>query len=309
VFNFPDRNVRFTPIRRLELNMKRLALTALALASTALSGAAFADDYDNNQGSYRSGYQYNDSYDNRYDNSNGVRYENARVLSVDPVIDQNHSRARRECWVVSSRNNRYDNRYYNNNYRNRRSGNNSNAVLGGIVGAAIGNRVGDRGNRGASTAVGAVLGYAIASNIQNDRGNHYRYSDNRYESRNDRYGNGYYTEPNGQLRCRMVNDDQYGYGYQNNRYDNSRDYRYGRDRYVNERYQDRYDHDRYDNRYDDARVTGYRVTFEYHGQTYTTVTDYHPGSNIRVRVNVEADGDNGMGYDDSDYRDGRYSRY
>jgi len=26
-------------------------------------------------------------------------------------------------------------------------------------------------------------------------------------------------------------------------------------------------------------------------------------------VNVEADGDNGMGYDDSDYRDGRYSRY
>ncbi len=291
--------------------MKRLALTALALASTALSGAAFADDYYNNQGSNRSGYQYNDSYGNGngYDNSKGVRYENARVLSVDPVIDQNHSQARRECWVVSSRNSRYDNRYYNNNYRNRRSDNNSNAVLGGIVGAAIGNRVGDRDNRRASTAVGAVLGYAIASNIQNDRGNNYRYSDNRYDSRNDRYGNGYYTEPNGQLRCRMVNDDQYGYGYQNNRYDNSRDYRYGRDRFVSERYQDRYNHDRYDNRYDDARVTGYRVTFEYHGRTYTTVTDYHPGSNIRVRVNVEADGNNEVGYGDRDYRDDRYSRY
>lgn len=286
--------------------MKHLVLTALALATTALSGAAFADDYDNNQGSYRTGSQYNDSYG--YDNNNGVRYENARVLSVDPVIDQNHSQARRECWVVSSRNNRYDNRYYNSNYRSR-SGNNSNAVLGGIVGAVIGNRVGDRDNRGTSTAVGAVLGYAIASNIQSDRGNHYRYSGNRYDSRNDRYGNGYYTEPNGQLRCRMVNDDQYGYGYQNNRYDNSRDYRYGRDRYVNERYQDRYDHDRYDNRYDDARVTGYRVTFEYHGRTYTTVTDYHPGSNIRVRVNVEADGNNEVGYGDRDYRDDRYSRY
>lgn len=294
--------------------MKRLALTALALASTALSGAAFADDYYNNQGSYRSGYEYNDSYGSNYGNSNGVRYDTARVLSVDPIIDQNYSQARRECWVVSSRNNRYDNRYYNNNYRNRRSGlgGNTNAVLGGIVGAAIGNHVGDGDGRRAATAAGAILGYAIARDIQNDRGNNYRYSGNRYDYRNDSYGNGYYTEPNGHLRCRMVNDDQYGYGYQNNRYDNSRDYRYGRDRYVNERYQDRYDHDRYDNRYDDARVTGYRVTFEYHGQTYTTVTDYHPGNNIRVRVNVEADGENQIGYrerDDRGYGDSRYGRY
>ncbi len=285
--------------------MKRLALSALALASTALSGAAFADDYYNNQGSYRSGYEYSDNYGN----NNGVRYDNARVLSVDPIIDQNYSQARRECWVVSSRNSRYDNRYYNNNYRNRRSGSNTNAVLGGIVGAAIGNRVGDGDGRRAATAAGAILGYAIARDIQNDRGDNYRYSDNRYDYRNDRYSNGYYTEPNGQLRCRMVNDDQYGYGYQDNRYDNSRDHRYGRDRYVNERYQDRYDHDRYDNRYEDARVTGYRVTFEYHGQTYTTVTDYHPGSNIRVRVNVEADGDNQVGYRDRDYGDNRYARY
>ncbi|MEO6172222.1 MAG: hypothetical protein ABIP02_03810, partial [Arenimonas sp.] len=139
----------------------------------------------------------------------------------------------------------------------------------------------------------------------NDRYSDNRYSDNRYDSRNDSYGNGYYTEPNGQLRCRMVNDEQYGYGYQNNRYQNNSDYRYGRDRYVNERYQDRYNHDRNDNRYEDARVTGYRVTFEYHGQTYTTVTDYHPGNNIRVRVNVMADG-NEIGYND---RDNRYSRY
>ncbi|MGH8108887.1 MAG: glycine zipper 2TM domain-containing protein [Arenimonas sp.] len=289
--------------------MKRLALTALALASTALSGAAFADDYYNDQGSYRSGYEYNGNYgDNNYGNSGGVRYDSARVLSVDPVIDQNYSQARRECWTVSSRNNRYDNRYYTNNYRNRRSGNNTGAVLGGIVGAAIGNQVGDGDGRRAATVAGAVLGYAIARDVQNNRGDNYRYSGNRYDSRSDQYGNGYYTEPNGQLRCRMVNDDQYGYGYQNNRYDNSSDYRYGRDRYVNERYQDRYNHERYDNRYDNARVTGYRVTFEYHGQVYTTVTDYHPGNNIRVRINVEADG-NEIGYGDRDYRDDRYARY
>lgn len=288
--------------------MKRLALTALALASTALSGAAFADDYYNNQGSYRSGVGYNNSYSN----NDGARYDNARVLSVDPIIDQNYSQARRECWTVSSRsnsryNNRSNNNYgYNNNYRNQNGiGNNAGAVLGGIVGAAIGNQVGNGDGRRAATAVGAVLGYAIARDNQNYRGDN-RYSNNRYDSRNDSYGNGYYTEPSGQLRCRMVNDDQYGYGYQNNRYDNSRDYRYGRDRYVNERYQDRYNHERNDNRYDDARVTGYRVTFEYHGQTYATITDYHPGSNIRVRVNVQADGNNEVGYNDSNHR---YSRY
>ncbi|MGH8049257.1 MAG: glycine zipper 2TM domain-containing protein [Arenimonas sp.] len=285
--------------------MKRLALTALALASTALSGAAFADDYysNYNQGT-RSGYQYNNGYE-----SNGARYDSARVISVDPIIDQYYSQSRRECWVASSRNSRYGNRYsnnYNRRYNNNGIGNNTHAVLGGVLGAAIGNHVGSGDGRRAATAVGAVLGYAIARDAQNNRGDNYRYSNNAYDSRNDSYGNGYYTEPNGQLRCRMVNDDNYGYGYQNNRYDNSRDHRYGRDHYVNERYQDRYDHDRYDNRYDDARVTGYRVTFEYHGQTYTTTTDYHPGSNIRVRVNVEADGSRQVGYNS---RDNGYSRY
>lgn len=311
MFNFHRRSVHLTPIRRLEWNMKRLALTALALASTALSGAAFADDYYN-QGNYRSSdYGYNDTYGN----STAVRYDTARVLSVDPIIDGAYSQPRRECWTVSSRNNRYgsNSRYsnrYDNNYRylNNGIGNNTNAVLGGVLGAAIGNRIGDGDGRRAATAVGAVLGYAIARDVQNNRGYNDRYSNNRYDSRSDRYGNAYYTEPNGQLRCRMVNDNQYGYGYQNNRYDNSRDNRYGRERYINDRYQDRYDHDRYDNLYDDARVTGYRVSFDYHGQTFTTVTDYHPGSNIRVRVNVTADGANEVGYNDRDV-DTRYPRY
>ncbi len=306
--------------------MKRLALTALALASTALSGAAFADDYYN-QGN-RSGYEYNNAYGN-----NGARYDNARVISVDPIIDQYTSQSRRECWVVSSRNNnRYGNRYnhnrYSNNYDhsynndrysngryNNGIGNNTGAVLGGVIGAALGNQVGDGDGRRAATAVGAVLGYAIARDAQNNRSGSNRYSNNgysdnsynnNYDYRNDRQSNGYYTEPNGQLRCRMVNDDNYAYGYQNNRYQNNSDYRYGRDQYVNQRYQDRYDHDRNDNRYENARVTGYRVSFEYHGQTYSTVTDYHPGSHIRVRVSVEADGNNQVGYND---RNSRYSRY
>jgi len=64
----------------------------------------------------------------------------------------------------------------------------------------------------------------------------------------------------------------------------------------------RYDYDRYDayerrsrpvtrceTRYraeDEERIDGYRVTYRYRGQTYTTRTDYDPGDRIRVRVNV-----------------------
>ncbi|MEH6579540.1 MAG: glycine zipper 2TM domain-containing protein [Amphritea sp.] len=34
------------------------------------------------------------------------------------------------------------------------------------------------------------------------------------------------------------------------------------------------------------RVTGYNVTYRYHGRTYHTRTNNHPGKKIRVRVNI-----------------------
>ncbi len=37
----------------------------------------------------------------------------------------------------------------------------------------------------------------------------------------------------------------------------------------------------------EERIDGYRVTYRYRGQTYTTRTDYNPGDRIRVRVEVE----------------------
>ena len=40
----------------------------------------------------------------------------------------------------------------------------------------------------------------------------------------------------------------------------------------------------------DERVVGYRVGYEYAGRQYETVTDYHPGSEIRVRVDVSPAG-------------------
>lgn len=38
----------------------------------------------------------------------------------------------------------------------------------------------------------------------------------------------------------------------------------------------------------DERVNGYNVTYRYNGRLYQTVTDYHPGNEIRVRVDVSA---------------------
>lgn len=40
----------------------------------------------------------------------------------------------------------------------------------------------------------------------------------------------------------------------------------------------------------EERVVGYRVAYDYAGRTYQTVTDYHPGSEIRVRVQVTPEG-------------------
>lgn len=56
---------------------------------------------------------------------------------------------------------------------------------------------------------------------------------------------------------------------------------------------DRY-HARYEERcrvteshHHERRIDGYRVTYRYHGQTYTTHMDHHPGKFIPVDVHVE----------------------
>lgn len=38
----------------------------------------------------------------------------------------------------------------------------------------------------------------------------------------------------------------------------------------------------------DEQVSGYDVTYRYNGRLYNTITDYHPGDSIRVRVDVSA---------------------
>jgi hypothetical protein len=39
-----------------------------------------------------------------------------------------------------------------------------------------------------------------------------------------------------------------------------------------------------------TRVTGYRVTYEYAGRSYTSVLPYDPGRRLAVRVDVEPAG-------------------
>ena len=39
------------------------------------------------------------------------------------------------------------------------------------------------------------------------------------------------------------------------------------------------------------RITGYRVAYEYHGRSYTTMLSYDPGPRLPVRVQVEPDVD------------------
>ena len=48
-------------------------------------------------------------------------------------------------------------------------------------------------------------------------------------------------------------------------------------------------HCRIDRSYrEEQRVTGYDVSYRYHGRIYHTVTDYHPGDTIQVSVSVSA---------------------
>jgi uncharacterized protein YcfJ len=61
---------------------------------------------------------------------------------------------------------------------------------------------------------------------------------------------------------------------------------YGRDNGPrDEPYTTQHCETRYDESYED-RTDGYRVTYEYNGQRYTTQTRRDPGERIRVRVNV-----------------------
>ena len=146
--------------------MKRLALTTLALALTAVCGGALA---------VQDGYGYNrDRYNNHSDF--------AQVVRVDPIGerygDEYGSVQRQECW--NERTNAYEDGYYRDSsgrlYRNDRNNNAGGTLLGVLIGGALGNQVGKGDGRTAATIGGAVIGGAIGNHVarENDRYDEYR---------------------------------------------------------------------------------------------------------------------------------------
>lgn len=117
--------------------MKRIH-TALALAlGLAAAGPALAwhDDY--------------------YGDSQRARYDYARVVDVDPIVERSHYPVSRDvCEEVPVE--RYEPRYTS--YHRDTTGA---TVLGALIGGALGNQVGHGDGRKAATIAGALIGGSI----------------------------------------------------------------------------------------------------------------------------------------------------
>jgi len=127
--------------------MKRFHTTlALALGLT-LAGPALAwhDDY--------------------YSHDRDDRFDYARVVSVEPIVERSRAVDREVCYDEPV--DRYEPRYTS------RHDNGGATVLGALIGGALGNTVGHGDGRKAATIAGAVIGGSIghdASRRDYDRG-------------------------------------------------------------------------------------------------------------------------------------------
>ena len=235
--------------------MKRLFASSLAVCLAAATGAASAQTY--RAPSYGSPSYGQDAY---------TRYDYARVIRVDPVIDSRYGSGypasnsqrcyQRETYVRGDEYNggyygndgyardrygdgyyRRDDGYYDQYGNYRRGGSQTGATvatgIGGIVGAAVGSQVGGGSARYATSAIGSMVGGMAGRQI-------YEQS----QRQRDRVGTVTVCDP-------VPSGDGY---------------------YTSER-----------------GVNAYDVTYEYAGQQYTTRTSYHPGDRIRVRVDVRAE--------------------
>lgn len=179
----------------------------------------------------------------------GAAYDVARVISVDPMVQPGQPVQRQVCQ------NEPVQTYARNGYPAPQRTSGGGAIIGAILGGVIGNTIAkDNGHRHGGYY---RRGY---------HGGYHNGSSNRDAATvagaviGGVIGNG--IERNNQYRAQ--NTSQYV----------QREVQ--RCRVVTE-YQD------------DERVVGYRVGYEYAGRRFETVTDYHPGSEIRVRVQVTPD--------------------
>lgn len=102
----------------------------------------------------------------------GVRYEEARVVGVDPIVRQVRvERPRRECWEEEVYEERPGHGYGPGNAGHRR-GTAGPTIAGGIVGGVIGRQFGGGKGRDAMTLIGTLVGAAVAGDRAQAR-NHY----------------------------------------------------------------------------------------------------------------------------------------
>ncbi|MFZ5637117.1 MAG: glycine zipper 2TM domain-containing protein [Pseudomonadota bacterium] len=237
--------------------MHRTVASTLAAALMFATGAAPAQDN-----------RYAAPVQDRYAQADSAYYDYARVLRVDPVLQQSRTPVR-----VSSDNcysedgyytdSRDDDRYYDDRYADRRyddrrydgrngyydrdgnyhenygteTGRNVATVIGGIVGAALGSKVGGGSARYATAAVGSMVGGMAGREV---------------------YETAQRNKQQQTRRTRVTVCDPVREGYDDNRYSTS----------------------------GTNSVAAYDVTYEYAGREYVTRTTYHPGDRIRVRVDV-----------------------
>ncbi|MEJ2603123.1 MAG: glycine zipper 2TM domain-containing protein [Gammaproteobacteria bacterium] len=178
----------------------------------------------------------------------GAGYDYARVVDVDPIVRYVQVRTPvRECWEEA--------RYYETAYddhRGRRSHRNSRDYGGGRD---------DRGTAGATIAggiIGGVIGRQFGGGSGRDA-----------------------MTVVGTLVGAAIGNDRARRAETYDRYEHYDDYRaYERHSRPVTRCETRYQSR------EEERIDGYRVTYRYRGQTYTTRTDHDPGDRLRVRVAV-----------------------
>lgn len=195
-----------------------------------------------------------------YGGQQAPAYDMARVVSVDPIVQPGQPVARQQCWNEPAPSYAYQDRgYQNRGYQNRGYQNR---------GYQDANRDPRYAARGQTSGGGALIG-AIAGGVL---GNSVGDGDGRKAA----------TVLGAVLGGTIGNNIE-----RNGRYRNDPNaYRNQAASYPQETQRCR----TVTSQVRDERVVGYRVGYEYAGRRYQTMTDYHPGSEIRVRVDVSPAG-------------------
>jgi hypothetical protein len=245
--------------------MKRFTATILAMGLAAAVGTASAQTYGTPYYGSQPNYGSQPSVD-RYGQASGAYYDYARVLRVDPLINSGYgsypASGSQRCYTRQdgyAGNDGYypgnGNGYYGNDgYGTSGYGNGSYGNDG-----YYGNQQGYGSNTGRTmaTVIGGVLGAAIGSQVGGGSA---------------RYATSAIGSMVGGIAGRQV-------------YENAQRQRQPRNASVTV-----CDPVPADGRYygtgNNTGVSAYDVTYEYGGRSYTTRTNYNPGSRIRVRVDV-----------------------